>query len=400
MAPEQAWNARRADARSDLYSLGCTFYYLLSGTPPVHGDLQPEKPEGHALEVLPALQRQRPDLPVAVAEIIRKLLAADPDKRYPSARTLIEALDAAVSSPAPEVRFAGAIKLRPLKWLVMFGVGRSRGYKPEGRAKVVAAPSLAPQACIPGSLASPNALKKKVVPGLLAGLLFVAILALVPYFAYYRSAHLERDQRSRPTPAAASAFKGWIDVRIWQPGNEQRRGLRLRHPGTLPLQAKDQIRIEAGLNRTAYLYVLWVDPNGKVEPVYPWRPGHWDQRPAAEEPTDRLSLPEKPDEGWPIQQGIAGMETLVMLARQTPLPPEVKLRALLAGFPRQTQQDARAVVWFENGEVVQDYKERGPNFFRVERINDPVLVTERLFRELLQPYCDYSCAVSFANCGQ
>jgi hypothetical protein len=145
------------------------------------------------------------------------------------------------------------------------------------------------------------------------------------------------------------------------------------------------------------LYVLWIDPQGKVAPVYPWKPGHWESRPAIELPNDHLSLPEAADGAWPIQKGIAGMETLLLLARETPLSPQVDLRLLLGDLPQQTEQDARATVWFENGEVIQDDSERGPNFFRVEKIDDPVLVTQRLLKERLQPYFDYSYAVSFAN---
>src|SRR5262249_34384090 len=152
-------------------------------------------------------------------------------------------------------------------------------------------------------------------------------------------------------------FKGSIDIRLWEPGNKERAGLRLHQDGALPLKPGDQFFIEARLNRPGYMYILWIDTMGKVLPIYPWKPGHWEERPAAEKPTARLDLPdEKPDDrdrdkgrpGWPIDEESApGMETLVLLVRETPLPRTVDLQKLLAGLPRQKLYRRDSAVWFE-----------------------------------------------------
>jgi hypothetical protein len=63
-------------------------------------------------------------------------------------------------------------------------------------------------------------------------------------------------------------------------------------------------------------------------------------------------------------------------------------------------QNQHAVVWFQNGEVVRDDAERGPDFFDPERIDDPVLRTQRLLRERLGSRFSYTRAVSFANMGK
>ena len=158
------------------------------------------------------------------------------------------------------------------------------------------------------------------------------------------------------------------------------------------------MRVEAELNRPAYLYVVWIDSEGKASPVHPWRPGHWDERPKEERPCNRLSLPEE-GSGWPMQPGPAGMETLYMMARETPLPFDIDLRTRFAKLPIPRQQHPRAAVWFENGAAVNGEKERGPNFFDVQRIDDPVLETQRVLQERMGRLCDYSRAVSFTNAG-
>ncbi len=82
ISPEQARDPRAADVRSDLYSLGCTLYYLLSGRPPyyqgtaiqkllMHGETPPEDP-----------RHFRDDIPAELLTVIRKLMSKRPRDRY------------------------------------------------------------------------------------------------------------------------------------------------------------------------------------------------------------------------------------------------------------------------------------------------------------------------------
>ena len=93
VAPEQADDPNRADHRSDLYSLGCVFYFLLTGKPPFPGGTPQDKVRRHRSEEPVRVERLRPDVLPAVAGIVHKLLAKDPAARFASAAELAERLE-------------------------------------------------------------------------------------------------------------------------------------------------------------------------------------------------------------------------------------------------------------------------------------------------------------------
>jgi hypothetical protein len=188
-------------------------------------------------------------------------------------------------------------------------------------------------------------------------------------------------------------------VVIYDPDDPHRQNVHLNEPDVMPLRPGDKIAVEGGLDRPAYCYVLWIDADGTVDPVYPWRPGHWEERPAEEQPVQRLRRPDAMDGFYPIKESAAGMETLVLLVRDTPLPPEVDLRAELEPIQPQALQTLRATVWFENGGVVRGEAGRAPNWDE-ERIDDPVRATQEQVRSRLGRLFPYTRAVSFADRGK
>ena len=81
-------------------------------------------------------------------------------------------------------------------------------------------------------------------------------------------------------------FKGSIDIVVFDPDDPRRQNVRLNQPGVLPLKPGDRFAVEAEISPPAYLYILWIDADGSVDPVYPWRRGHWDDLPPEEKPVE------------------------------------------------------------------------------------------------------------------
>jgi serine/threonine-protein kinase len=94
MAPEQAKDSTSADVRSDIYSLGCTWYHLLAGRPPFpDGDLA-DRIQQHA-EVEPLDVRQfNPQVTVAMVNILQRMMVKDPTCRYQTPAELLQDLSA------------------------------------------------------------------------------------------------------------------------------------------------------------------------------------------------------------------------------------------------------------------------------------------------------------------
>lgn len=93
MAPEQAADTRQADQRADIYSLGCTLFFLLTGRPPYEGNTAMETLFAHREQPVPSLRSARPDCPAEVAAFFRKLVAKKPAERPASMKAVIAELE-------------------------------------------------------------------------------------------------------------------------------------------------------------------------------------------------------------------------------------------------------------------------------------------------------------------
>ncbi len=93
IAPEQISDARQADIRADIYSLGATLYYLLTGGPPFRGSSLYDIFHGHkSMEATP-LNLTRPEVPVELAAVVAKMMAKEPELRFQIPAEVARALD-------------------------------------------------------------------------------------------------------------------------------------------------------------------------------------------------------------------------------------------------------------------------------------------------------------------
>jgi serine/threonine-protein kinase len=109
MAPEQALDSRQADIRADIYSLGCTLYFLLAGQPPFPGGTSMEKLfSHHQMEPLP-IEHCRPEVSPELVVVLRKMMAKKREERFQTPNEVAAALQPfCTNEPAPVVQVMAA----------------------------------------------------------------------------------------------------------------------------------------------------------------------------------------------------------------------------------------------------------------------------------------------------
>jgi hypothetical protein len=185
------------------------------------------------------------------------------------------------------------------------------------------------------------------------------------------------------------------------PGDPQRQRRLIQD--VVPLTLRDWVRFEVRMNRPAFLYLIWIDTEGRATPLYPWENFDWQKRPKREEARDRLSEPPDEEGMTRLAAGPPGVETLLLLARAEPLTAEE--HATLFEMFRKPQvrrplPDLHVAVWLENGERTTDDRERGPPVMHLtESSADPELQVKGLARRL-RGMVAYSRALCFGNEGK
>jgi hypothetical protein len=186
--------------------------------------------------------------------------------------------------------------------------------------------------------------------------------------------------------AASTRLAGDLIVRVWSPPGSRgnKRGWRVEEPGALPVLPGDLVHLEAQLSRPAFAYLLWLDGQGQVASLYPWNDRAFASRRGSETAHEAVHFPPELDEGLPMR-GPAGLETALLLVRESPLPEGTDLHSLVGQLPREPLGDPLeyAILGFDAGQPIGainlgDHRSRGLGETPT-RIDDPLLrLMERL----------------------
>jgi len=297
LAPEQIRGTRAVDIRADLYGLGCTLFFLLIGRAPfAHHKSQGDKLDAHRHEPPPDVRTLRPEVPAALADLLRRLLAKKPEDRP--------------QTPAEVAAALGDLER-----------GTTSG------TTVSFPPTAGPAKTLPWW------------PWLAAGMC-VALLAVWLVLALVR-----RDGTIAAAPGKLVVLG--LDVTHFENvagRNDLPRGLLGQK--SFATRCDDSVTLEARLSRPAYAFMIAFRPDGKEELCFPE---------SEDEPPPRTDRPRYPSVSRGVNYGLnegEGLQVFAVVASSRPLPAYKTWRPQRKASPWQKAPASPGVVWWDNGEEV------------------------------------------------
>ncbi len=113
MAPEQAEDSHRVDHRADIYSLGCTLFFLLNPREPFEGATVLKRLMAHMERPAPSLRTTRPEVPASLEAVYQKMMAKSPAERPASMTELISLLESCKAEAKARAASGEAPKSKP-----------------------------------------------------------------------------------------------------------------------------------------------------------------------------------------------------------------------------------------------------------------------------------------------
>jgi len=315
MAPEQAVEGPEFDQRADIYSLGCTLYFLLSGHPPFPEGTLAERIAKHQAQEPRSLAEVRPDTPKDLVKICRKMIAKSPGERYQSAAELARVL----------------ADWRPTKPRLLRAVPLESS--PEAPAPGAAAPAVAPWANSPKPapaaaasplLSDPRRLALWIGLPVLGVFLAVGVLIAVLAAPAPKPLPVPRPsvEQAPPDQEEPSSFPKPKEVKSWDEGlNEPQAAA----PGPNPPQPAPAAAPPAEPPKPP------VKEQPKAEPSPPPKPEPRKEQPKPEPPKEKPT-PEPPREAPQPPQPPKEQPTPEPPKPAPPKPPQSK--DPLAEFPK------------------------------------------------------------------
>jgi serine/threonine protein kinase len=342
MAPEQWESAHTADVRADIYSLGCTLYHLLAGTPPFGGLRHSswlKKMRAHLETPVPPIQQHRPEVPGELVAVLERMLAKDPADRFTTPAEVAAALQpftagsdlARLLAPGAAGSGQSQLALRPVPSTDAAERMPTFQETPAPATRRGRIPELVRRHY--GRLAT--------VAG--CGLLLAAALVLGP-----------RLWNALPSAAPAEKPLRILAMRIHHFRGEEAKPLGEMGTTSAGARLDDDVRVVVELSAPAYCYLIAFNPDGTEQLCFPEEDDEKKARALAPARLASLRFPQTKYFGLDA----TGLQAFVLVASTQRLPPYAQWRSALGAIPWE-RVEAAGVWRFDGQELVPLPRERG-----------------------------------------
>lgn len=360
MAPEQvAGKSHHLDGRTDIWALGVILYELLTGRRPFQETSRTVLfEEIHEREPKPPRMID-PRVPEPLERIVLQCLAKTVGDRYATAGDLARDLNVWLAETTESVDNPPVSSESP----------------------------------------SPPTWRWPLLVGLALAVLGLGVAGVIWSQSFddsqgASSPELPPDKPPKPSPAPPKPvvpLQGDLNVLVYR----DEEFLPIEAPRARPVQNGDLVRVEAQLNRPAYVYLAWIDSAGQAQPFYPGDPEDWSAWQSPPKPVSFVAFPPGGDSGLPII-GEAGMETIVMLAADEPLPDDLSPQNLFANLPSQPLRQSTTLLYLDNAQKSKR-RLRGGDWQNIQTVGDPALETQRKLHDRFADHVSLIHAVIFAH---